>query len=413
MQYHRWVSVRDLRPEDVGQNIPIYAVWEITLQCDQACGFCGSRAAKARPDELTLDEMKSVADQLAALGTREVTLIGGEAYLRPELPELISHLDSLGLRVGIQTAGRGLTVELASRLKAAGLATLGVSVNGPAEVHDILHGRRGAYAEALAAIDAAVGAGLITSTNSQICRLNVHFIREIVRDVRAHGVKIWRPGLVVPMGRAADHPQWLLQPYQVLEIIDTVAAIQLEAVAEARQQGLPVTEAFEVQGDNTLGYFGPHEEVIRSRPGGLRQHYQGCQAGQSSIGIESDGTIKACPSLPTRPYDGGNIRDAPLANIWNDSPELRFTRDRSTDELWGFCKTCYYADDCRAGCSFNAHTTMGKRGNNPFCYHRASQLRRRGVREVLVQVERASGEPYDFGRFEIREEPWDPATAKN
>ena len=49
----------------------------------------------------------------------------------------------------------------------------------------------------------------------------------------------------------------------------------------------------------------------------------------------------------------------------------------------------------------------GKPGNNPFCYHRVTQLRRKGVRERLVPVERAPGKPYDHGRFEIQLESWD------
>ncbi len=73
------MHVRDTRPEDVGVDKPIYAVWEVTLRCDHACAHCGSRAARARPDELTLDDMKRVAHDLARMGTREVTLIGGEA----------------------------------------------------------------------------------------------------------------------------------------------------------------------------------------------------------------------------------------------------------------------------------------------------------------------------------------------
>ena len=129
-------------------------------------------------------------------------------------------------------------------------------------------------------------------------------------------------------------------------------------------------------------------------------------AGIHVISIESDGTIKACPSLPTAPYAGGKVTDLPLERIWAESPEVRFSRDRTSDELWGFCKTCYYAELCRAGCSWTAHVTLGRRGNNPFCYHRVTQLRRKGLRERLVQKERAPGEPYDFGRFEIIEEPW-------
>ncbi|HLT34907.1 MAG TPA: hypothetical protein VK034_01445 [Enhygromyxa sp.] len=61
---------------------------------------------------------------------------------------------------------------------------------------------------------------------------------------------------------------------------------------------------------------------------------------------------------------------------------------------------------CRAGCLFIVHTALGRQGNNPFCYYRADKLRREGLREVLVHARQAPGDPYDFGGFELREEPW-------
>jgi len=120
--------------------------------------------------------------------------------------------------------------------------------------------------------------------------------------------------------------------------------------------------------------------------------------------------LKACPSLPTAPYTGGNLLDTSLAEMWEHADALRFVRERTTDELWGFCKTCYYADVCRAGCSFTSHCTLGKRGNNPFCYHRASTLKDEGKMERLVQKESAEGNPYDFGRFELEVVPWEDPT---
>ena len=41
----------------------------------------------------------------------------------------------------------------------------------------------------------------------------------------------------------------------------------------------------------------------------------------------------------------------------------------------------------------------------PYCHHRATELAAVGKREVLRQVERAPGQPFDFGRFELTEEP--------
>ena len=46
------------------------------------------------------------------------------------------------------------------------------------------------------------------------------------------------------------------------------------------------------------------------------------------------------------------------------------------------------------------------RGNMPWCYHRASTLKRMGLRERLVPVAPAPGVPYDFGRLELVLEPW-------
>ena len=85
--------------------------------------------------------------------------------------------------------------------------------------------------------------------------------------------------------------------------------------------------------------------------------------------------------------------------FWDDSG------DAPAQALHGFCKTCYYADVCRGGCAWTAHVTLGRPGNNPFCYHRAATLRGQGIRERLVQVRRAPGIPYDFGRFELVSEP--------
>lgn len=398
------LPVRAVTAEDEGK--PIYAVWEITLKCDHACDHCGSRAVKARPDELSTAEMFEVADALVRMGTREVTLIGGEAYLREDCADLVAHLAAQGVRVTMQTGGRGLTPERIRALAQAGLEAVGVSIDGPAEVHDLLRASKGSHAAALAALRNAREAGLVTSSNMQVNRLTWHFVRQQYETMQAYGVRAWRCQLTVPMGRAADRPEWLLEPWRIVDVIDALAECQRDAAERARAAGLPPERIMNVALGNNLGYFGPHEELLRSLPGLSSTHWSGCAAGRFTIGIESDGKVKACPSLPTWPYVGGNVRDLPLEEIWRTAP-LAFARDRTTDELWGFCRTCYYADVCKAGCSWTTHVTLGRRGNMPWCYHRATQLKRLGLRERLVPVERAPGEPYDYGRSELVLEPWE------
>jgi radical SAM protein with 4Fe4S-binding SPASM domain len=196
------------------------------------------------------------------------------------------------------------------------------------------------------------------------------------------------------MGRAGDEKAMLLEPWQVLDVIPMLAEVKKKADA-AKVRFFP---------GNNIGYYGPYEAILRaSFPG---KHRGTCGAGRSTLGIEADGSIKGCPSLPTEEYVGGNIRDASLKDIWERSAALRFTRDQKASDLRGFCKTCYYAEECKAGCNWTTHVLLGEIGDNPYCHHRASTLKEQGVRETLHKVKDAPGLPFDHGIFEIVREPW-------
>lgn len=284
-------TARSLRQSDIGKNIPVYVVWEITLRCDHACAHCGSRAGPAtRDDELSTEEMFEVGDALARLGTREVTLIGGEAYLRGDCYDLIRHLTKQGIRVTMQSGGRGLTATRCRKLKEAGLAAIGVSIDGPAEIHDVLRNAEGSFESAMNAVQNARDAGMIVTTNSQVNRANMHVLRDIAMMMKEAGVLIWRAQMTAPMGAAADRPEWILQPYHMLRVLDTLADVQKEVLQDAHDKGIPLKRAFRIAIGNNLGYYGPHEQLLRSRPEQER-YWQGCQAGKYVMGIESDGAL--------------------------------------------------------------------------------------------------------------------------
>lgn len=372
---------------------PRYVVWELTLKCDLKCIHCGSRAGKARRDELSTEEALRVVDELAELGTREVTLIGGEAYLHEGWLDVIAALAKKGIEVGLLTGGRGMSSERAKLAKEAGATTVSVSVDALEATHDVLRGRKGSYRAALEAISNARDAGLRVSANTQIARPALREIEPMFEGLLDLGVVAWQVSMTVPMGRAADHPNLLLEPYQVLEVLPMLARLAKRAEARGAR----------IFPGNDIGYFGPHETVLR--PEGPRLS---CQAGVLGMGLEADGAVKGCPSLPSRDYVGGNVRDASLRDVWERAEPLRMNRGKSP-VLWGFCASCYYAEACLGGCSWTAHVLFGKRGNNPYCHHRAIELLQKGIRERIEQVARAPGEPFDYGAFRCVEEPWPEA----
>ena len=61
-----------------------YAVMEVTNRCNLRCPHCASASGSARPDEMSLQEVRTVVSDLAALGCHTVALLGGEVLLRPD-----------------------------------------------------------------------------------------------------------------------------------------------------------------------------------------------------------------------------------------------------------------------------------------------------------------------------------------
>jgi radical SAM protein with 4Fe4S-binding SPASM domain len=368
---------------------PVYAVWEITLACDLSCRHCGSRAGRARPDELTTEECFDLVDQLAELGCKEVILIGGEAYLRDDCWDVVRHIRARGMQPLITTGGRGLGPERARAAKEAGIASVSVSIDGLEATHDRLRAVAGSHRSALEALRHLRDAGVRVSANTQINRLSAPELPQILEDLIERGVHSWQIQITVPMGRAADEPEVLLQPYDLLEVFPMLGRLQ-DRCREARVMLWP---------GNNIGYFGPFETKLRGTM--PRGHMASCGAGRSGLGIESDGTIKGCPSLSTESWAGGNVREHRLKDLWERAAKLRYTRDRTVDDLWGYCRTCYYAEECRGGCTWTSESFLGKPGNNPLCHHRALEMQRAGKRERFVQRESAPGMPFDRGRFEL------------
>ena len=373
---------------------PVVAVWEITLACDLSCRHCGSRAGPRRPDELSTEEALSLIRQLRELGCREVALIGGEAYLRKDWLTLVRAVADAGMRCTMTSGGRGLTAERAAQARQAGLYSASISVDGLRRAHDELRNVPGSFDSALEAMANLQAAGIPVACNTQINRLTMQDIPALRDLLASRGMRGWQIQITVAMGRAVDEDGLLLEPYQMLEVMPLVMRMFERCAAD----NIPVWAG------NNIGYFGPYEARLRSYlPSG---HRGSCGAGRNTIGIEATGDIKGCPSLPTTDYVGGNLRDAPLRDLWQRTSQLRVTRDFSLHELWGFCATCYYADACRGGCNWTSHSLLGRRGNNPYCHHRALELLRQGQRERVVRRAYGTGQPFDHGLYDVIQEPW-------
>lgn len=388
--------VRLVRAKDRRTRRPVYAVWELTLKCNLKCMHCGSRAGSPRSDELSTLEALDLVRQLFDLGVRELALIGGEAYLRRDWLRVVRLASDLGMRAVLQSGGFGLTQTTVGRAAKAGLSAVGISIDGLESTHDRVRGVPGSYEAAIGAIQAAKNVGLVCTANTQIHAQNINELEQIFERLADAGIAAWQLQLTVAMGNAADNDHLLLQPFDLDGLFPRLAHL----FEKCRARGI----AF--QAGNNIGYFGPFEHLWRG-PDRSAEHYDGCQAGINGIGIEADGRIKGCPSLATSRFSEGNVRRGSLRDIWERKGAFSLNQ-QGTDHLWGFCKTCYYAEVCRGGCAWTSDSLLGRPGNNPYCHHRVLALKGSGRRERIERVNDAEPTSFGVGLFRIVEEEWHP-----
>jgi len=370
---------------------PAYVVWELTLLCDQRCSHCGSRAFRKRPNELNLAQALEVVADLKSLGTEEVILIGGEAYLHENFLEIAQALVQSGIAVGMTTGGQGISSVRAQAIKDIGIKRVSVSIDGMERTHDRVRLKRNSFNKAINALDNLREAGLRLAVNTTINSLNKHELEDLYHLLKSLMVKAWQLQIMAPLGRAADRPFLLIEPHDLLTIMPTIAKLKRQAF----------TDDMLIMPGNNLGYFGPEEALLRSTVKDGSDCFMGCQAGRFIMGIESDGTVKGCPSLQTSYYSAGNVKNERLATLWKRSLSLQELRDDKAKKLWGFCATCEYKDTCKAGCTFTSHALFGRAGNNPYCHYRARHFANRGLKEELKMVKAPEGKPFDHGLFEI------------
>jgi radical SAM protein with 4Fe4S-binding SPASM domain len=343
-------------------------VVEVTLACNLECRHCGSRAGRPRPNELTAAELAGLFAQVADLGSRRVTISGGEPLLRGDWLEIVGSAARTGMHVGLISNGVLFDRRAAHEARAAGLGSIGFSLDGAERTHDRIRGRIGHFRAVVAAAAAARDAGLPFAIVTHLNRWNVGEIAQIHDVVRGLGVYAWQVQTGTDMGNLGDHPEMLLRPHDLI-------------AAERSLGRLVARDEVRVAACNSLGYFGPNERKLRRGLGA--KAFAGCPAGIRTLGVESNGNVKGCLSLlPGDDERGaafveGNVRARALAEIWNAPGAFAYNRLWTPESLGAFCGACRHSAVCRGGCRANA-VASNEGGDNRMCVHRALVEERQG-----------------------------------
>lgn len=322
-------------------------VWEITLACCFNCAYCGSRGGRARENELTTAECLDIARQLADMGCRRVSVIGGEVFMRPDWPEIVQALTSRGVKACIITNGFNMSPEIIGKLKHVDIESVAVSLDGVRGVHDAFR-QPGSYDRAMRTIDELTASGISASVITALRADNAPLLLQLYEKLVGKGIFAWQLQACSPMGNAAGNK------------VDV--AFDAEQVMRFVAETAP-SAPFRMGVADNIGYFTPEETGARPFGG----YFGGCSAGLSTVGIDSVGNVRGCESMYDPRFIEGNLRERSLSDIWTDPGAFAYNRGFSADLLTGGCGGCPFGDVCAGGCRSYNYFTTGRLYENCLC----------------------------------------------
>lgn len=143
--------------------------------CNFRCQHCYVHDSASEGDaRLSLDEVRSVADQFHDLNAWEVGIQGGEPLAFPDLYDLIEAIGPSRFYVCIITNGYLMKPVTAERLAKSGVDRVAVSIDGfTSEQHDVLRAKKGSFDRCLKALEMVKQAGMTPAINMVMGHYNV------------------------------------------------------------------------------------------------------------------------------------------------------------------------------------------------------------------------------------------------
>lgn len=356
-----------LRYERSGLGRPV-VVWNITRTCNLKCIHCYASAENVKyPGELTTQQALAVIDDLAQFGAPVILFSGGEPLLREDLFTLARHASDRGIRCVLSTNATLIDGQTARRLKEAGFAYIGVSIDGVGDGHDRIRGKAGAFDEALEGLRNCREAGLRTGLRFTMNRLNRHQLPDIFQLVEDEDIPRLCIYHLVLTGRGERMERFELSPEETREAVDFI----FDQARRFHERGLE-KEILTVDNhaDGVYLYLTLQEqdasraqEVYR-----LLERNGGNRSGLSISCIDNLGNVHADQFSWYHSF--GNVLERPFSQIWQDGtdPVMAILRDRKP-HLKGRCGACKFLDICNGNLRARAYAKTGDwLEADPGCY---------------------------------------------
>jgi len=331
---------------------------DITNRCNLRCRYCYHyESAGDAGSDLPASEWLRFFEELGRCAVTEVTMAGGEPFIREDLKEIIGGIVRNRMRFQILSNGTLIDDDMADFLVSTKRCNyVQVSIDGSMpESHDAMRGR-GSFAKAMQGLMTLRRRGVRTAVRVTIHRKNVRDLEGIAKLLLEDiGLSSFGTNSAGAMGLCRKNAEMVqLTTEERMIAMETLLRLTKKYDGRINAMAGPLAEA--------RGWWDMEEarNGQKQLTSPKRGYLTGCGCYREHLAVRADGVITPCTMLSH--IELGRINRDDLGVVWRDHEALNTLRRRQEIPLscFSFCEGCPYLNYCTGSCPGLSYTLVGE-----------------------------------------------------
>ncbi len=300
-----------LKGHVTGRHIPILVTLCVTNRCNIRCVYCYEEYYERNHKEFTTEELLSLIDELSTMGTKYISLNGGECLFRKDIETIVDKINEKNILCHLATNGILVKKNISVLKKVDSLA---ISIDGARESNDLNRGS-GTYDKIIEAIECLLENRTNFQSHTVLTRNNRNAVDEIMELALRYGFKAQFSIL-----RKEDSPAGQIN------LDDEGIKAALKKILDYKKRGFPIFFSYNsYKGALNWPFSYDRQMIFNDLPHGYKN--RDCYLKRFACHIEANGLVYPCVVLVNK-FKALNFQKVGFKKAWKNLEDCG-------------CKLCY------------------------------------------------------------------------
>ncbi len=167
------------------KNIPVMATLCLTNRCNLRCTYCYEEYYDRNHSEFTTKEILTLIDELYEMGTKYISINGGEVLLRKDIDIIVDKIKEKNMLCHISTNGLLVKKHISALKKADSIS---ISIDGDRESNDLNRGN-GTYDKIIEGFECLKENNIKFHSHTVLTKNNLNAVDEMMDIASKYGFK--------------------------------------------------------------------------------------------------------------------------------------------------------------------------------------------------------------------------------